>query len=76
MKVHQKLDLRRTVHHADILAPNTCCKVYKLEARMKLKKMLDIHNLGLVLIKTHTVFIDISCCNKRCILLPQLPLEI
>jgi len=27
MKVHQKLDLRRTVHHADILAQNTCCKV-------------------------------------------------
>jgi hypothetical protein len=43
---------------------------------MELKKMLDVHNFGLVLIKTHTVFTDISSCNKRCLLLPQLPLEI
>jgi hypothetical protein len=40
------------------------------------KKMPGIHNLSLVLIKIHTAVIDISHRNKRCLLLPQLPLEI
>jgi hypothetical protein len=56
--------------------PEKNSNVSKLEARMKFKKMLDIHNLSLVLIKIHIAIIDISCCNKICLLLPPLPLEI